>query len=52
MKYVSPQYKLEKIVSNDIILTSIIYNGEAVMVEKSESSAQVSTSVLDILGLR
>lgn len=49
MKYIKPTYKNETVETKDIVLASL---GEGVsLVEKDESSAQVSASVLDILGL-
>lgn len=44
MKYTKPTYISEKIESNDIILTSSVNKVD-------ETSAEVRTSILDILGL-
>ena len=53
MKYVNPTYKLESVETSDIILASgIKLEGGAILNEIDESTAQVSTSVNDILGLR
>lgn len=48
MKYIKPTYEKEKFESNDIILTS----GGATIKEINESTASVSASILDVLGLK
>lgn len=52
MKYIKPTYKNEAIETEDIILTSLILDGGATLVDKGDGNAQVSSSALDILGLR
>ena len=52
MKYIKPTYKTEALETEDIILTSLILEGGATLVDKGDGNAQVSTSALDILGLR
>ncbi|MBQ8145708.1 MAG: hypothetical protein IJ039_02905 [Clostridia bacterium] len=46
MRYIKPDYEIEFVVADDIILTS----GGAILTEKDENSGQVSASVHDILG--
>ena len=48
MKYIKPTYEKEVVESNDIILIS----GGATVKEINESTANVSASILDVLGLR
>ena len=52
MKYTKPTYKNEALETEDIILTSLILDGGATLIDKGDGNAQVSTSVLDVLGLR
>ena len=52
MKYIKPTYKNEAIEAEDIILTSLILDGGATLIDKGDGNAQVSTSALDVLGFR
>lgn len=52
MKYIKPTYKNERLETEDIILSSLISEGGATIVEIDEGSARVGASALDILGLR
>lgn len=51
MKYVTPKYTNEIIESTDVILTSIDLGG-ATLTQIDSTTAKVSASVSDILGLR
>ena len=50
MKYSNPVYEKETVETNDIMLLSL-GNGVS-LTETAEGNAQVSASVLDVLGLR
>ena len=50
MKYIKPIYIKEKIETQDIMAVSLGNNVS--LTETAEGTAQVSSSVLDILGLR
>ena len=52
MKYTKPTYKNERFETEDIILASLFLAGGATLVDKGNGNAQVSTSALDVLGLR
>ena len=52
MKYIKPTYENERLEAEDIILSSIMLDGGATLVEKDASSAKVGASALDVLGLR
>ena len=50
-KYAAPCYSIETVESEDIILTSVTVNG-ATIKEVDASTANVSVSIKDVLGLR
>lgn len=50
MKYIKPTYANEVIETSDIVLTSIIGDGEAKLEATSSTSARVSASVQSVLG--
>ena len=50
MKYIKPTYKNESLETEDIMTLSL-GNGVS-LTETAEGNAQVSASVLDVLGLR
>ena len=55
MKYATPTYNKETIETEDIILASsgvIDLGNGATLTETAEGTANVSASVLDVLGLR
>ena len=52
MKYIKPSYKNESLETQDVILSSVLLDGGATLVEKDSYSAQVGASALDVLGLR
>ena len=52
MKYTKPTYKNEALETEDIILASMQLESGVTLIDKGNGNAQVSTSALDILGLR
>ena len=53
MRYIKPTYESQNVETSDIILASgIKLDGGAILNQINEDTAQVSTSVNDILGLR
>ena len=52
MKYIKPTYKNEALDTGDIILASLGAQPSASLTEVNSSTAQLSASVLDVLGLR